>query len=71
MLKSISAQAPVAVDAGRDEVAVERLDRERAHPQEVGRAGRGREVAVGERRERGDRRGAARPSGMRASSAST
>ena len=42
------------LDAGGDEVAVERLDRERADPQEVGRARPRREVAVGERRERGE-----------------
>ena len=54
-MKSISAQAPGRVDAGRDEVAVERLDRERAHLEELRRPDVLADLAVGHGRERGER----------------
>ena len=44
------------VDAGRDEVAVERLDRERPHLEKLGRADVLADLAVCQRRERGERR---------------
>ena len=56
VLKSISAQAPVGVDARGHEIAVEGLDGERPHPLEAGRRGLRRGGRLGERRELGERR---------------